>query len=415
MKTRIITLFIAVVAGIAVTASNYKPHGFSINSDGEKITFAPGNLQYNAATKKWRFASEQYEIIGQANENISSSYSGWIDLFGWGTSGYNQCYPYLTSSSANYGLNGIIGYGEGKEYCWGQHNQIGNDTKGTWYTPASGDDAQDLCYLISKRPNASHLCGFATVVGYKGLVLLPDDWEKPAGVTFNDRNTTSYNANTYSAAQWQKMEGNGAVFLPAAGARSGVDVVDVMASGYYWCNGQFLGSGAKAFVFTATGVDVTVTDGYDRYYGFAVRLVRPYEEEKDYTPKGLVSEQAADGSAIMYYGWNAVTGVSVYEVVVKQGSTILYTGTCIDNMFGVDFGAVAQGTYHMEWGVRSLDTKGTPLSEWVYADATMVVTKTEGVEDVHNVNKQGIKVLREGQIHIIRGDKTYTITGQEMK
>lgn len=415
MKTNLFTLMFVAVVCTSVSASNYRPHGFSINSDGDMITFAPGNLQYNAATNKWRFAPEQYDIIGLANENISSNYNGWIDLFGWGTSGYNQCYPWLISSSANYGLNGIIGRGEGTEYCWGQHNQIGEDAKGTWYTPSSGDESKDMGYILAYRPNASHLCGFATVAGCKGLILLPDDWEKPAGITFLDRNTTGYTANTYSSVQWQKMEANGAVFLPAAGARVGTQPTDVQSSGYYWCNGQFLGSGAKAFFFTATEADVTVTDGYDRYYGFAVRLVRPYVTEVNYTPTGLVSIQKEDGTAIMYFGWNAVNGVPKYEVVVKQGATVLYTGITTQNTFGVDFGSVAQGTYQMEWGVRSLDANGNPISEWVYDVATMIVTQTQGVDDVHKGKMPVVKVLRDNQIIILCGDKTYTIEGQETR
>lgn len=50
---------------------------------------SPGNLQYQASTGIWRFAEHQYDYIGSGNENISTSYSGWIDLFGWGTGRYN--------------------------------------------------------------------------------------------------------------------------------------------------------------------------------------------------------------------------------------------------------------------------------------------------------------------------------------
>ena len=53
----------------------------------KQVRFSQGNLQYQASTNTWRFAETQYSIVGNANENISSSYSGWIDLFGRGTSG----------------------------------------------------------------------------------------------------------------------------------------------------------------------------------------------------------------------------------------------------------------------------------------------------------------------------------------
>lgn len=67
---------------------------FSVSAT-KKVYFSKGNLQYQASTNTWRFATNQWDRIGSGNSSISSSYSGWIDLFGWGTSGYNHgatCY-----------------------------------------------------------------------------------------------------------------------------------------------------------------------------------------------------------------------------------------------------------------------------------------------------------------------------------
>ena len=55
---------------------------FTINSSGDQVYFSQGNLQYQASTDTWRFAENQYDIIGNANSNISPTYDGWIDLFG---------------------------------------------------------------------------------------------------------------------------------------------------------------------------------------------------------------------------------------------------------------------------------------------------------------------------------------------
>ena len=75
---------------------------FSV-SEGNYVCFSKGNLQYQSSTNTWRFADHQYDVIGSDNHNISSTYSGWIDLFGWGTSGYNHgavCYqPWSTSTT----------------------------------------------------------------------------------------------------------------------------------------------------------------------------------------------------------------------------------------------------------------------------------------------------------------------------
>ena len=57
---------------------------FSVSST-QKVYFSKGNLQYIASSNTWQFASTQTEVIGNANSNISASYSSPIDLFGWGT------------------------------------------------------------------------------------------------------------------------------------------------------------------------------------------------------------------------------------------------------------------------------------------------------------------------------------------
>lgn len=57
---------------------------FSVSAT-QQVYFSQGNLQYQASTTTWRFAEHQYDYVGADNENISSTYSGWIDLFGFGT------------------------------------------------------------------------------------------------------------------------------------------------------------------------------------------------------------------------------------------------------------------------------------------------------------------------------------------
>ena len=73
---------------------------FSV-SESNKILFSSGNLQYNPSSNSWRFAENQYDFIGDDNQNISPNYTGWLDLFGWATSGYNGCYPWLNTTNQN--------------------------------------------------------------------------------------------------------------------------------------------------------------------------------------------------------------------------------------------------------------------------------------------------------------------------
>jgi len=42
-------------------------------------------------------------------------------------------------------------------------------------------------------------------------------------------------------------------------------------------------------------------------------------------------------------------------------------------------------------------------------------TTATGVENIHGEKAQSTKVLRNGVIYILRGDKTYTIDGQQVR
>ncbi|MCQ2605632.1 MAG: BACON domain-containing protein [Bacteroidales bacterium] len=205
---------------------------FSVSAD-KQVYFSQGNLQYQASTKTWRFAEHQYDMIGDANKNISSTYNGWIDLFGWGTSGYNSKYPYMTSTDYNdYGVV-VDKYADiaGTNYDWGVYNKISNggNTAGMWRTLTYNE----WNYVLKERTDASSLNGSATVNGVTGLILLPDDWSTPAGVAFK-AGMNGLENNTYTVNEWAKMEANGAIFLPAAGYRVGTDVSGVGSRGYYW-------------------------------------------------------------------------------------------------------------------------------------------------------------------------------------
>lgn len=72
-----------------------------------KIDFAPSNLQYHCTQHIWRFAQHSYDIIGAANANISDNYNGWIDLFGYGTSGVNYSPTLHTTKNSDYASGNI--------------------------------------------------------------------------------------------------------------------------------------------------------------------------------------------------------------------------------------------------------------------------------------------------------------------
>ena len=137
------------------------PGKFSV-SNTAKVQFSQGNLQYQASTYSCRFATNQWDVIGQANKNISPDYAGWIDLFCWGTGGQ----PYL------YEVNTDL-YRNDTPYDWG-HNPIANggDKKDLWRTLTQSEWE----FLILQRNRATELCSCGKVAGINGLILLPDNW-----------------------------------------------------------------------------------------------------------------------------------------------------------------------------------------------------------------------------------------------
>ena len=242
------------------TSFTTKIVAFSVSSS-KQVVFSSGNLQYHPANNKWRFAENQWDYIGAANSNISSSYNGWLDLFGWSTGATNFGVSTSTSDS-DY---------SGSFVDWGS-NQIGSDAPNTWRTLSY----DEWYYLRYNRTNADNLVGVAQVNGVNGLIFLPDNWTCPLGVTFksgfHSSDGVDYYAayQTFTADQWAKLEAAGAVFLPAAGGRLGSKVFRVQGYGYY-CATEDLSDNANYLYFYSGGAGV---DGGGRYYGFSVRLVK---------------------------------------------------------------------------------------------------------------------------------------------
>ena len=236
------------------------------------VVFAQGNLQYNAGTSTFRFAQNQYDMIGDGNSNIASGYSGWIDLMGWGTSGYGTSYPYLsTTNLADYGpATGDIAT---THYDWGVHNAIEKaGAAGTWRTLTSSE----WYYLLNTRNVTKRFAKVALTIGnntiVNGLVLFPDSYNFDDGLVCNQTDLGyegQENSNILTLGQWQLMEAEGAVFLPAAGCREGTSPSSVGGTGYYWSSSRDVG-GARALRF-ANG-NMAFDSSPAVYYGNSIRL-----------------------------------------------------------------------------------------------------------------------------------------------
>ena len=279
---------------------------FSVAAD-KQVTFSPGNLQYKASTSTWAFAENQYDFVGSDNANISSTYDGWIDLFGWGTSGYNDKQPYMTSDT-DYDYGDGTNDLTGTNYDWGAYASISNGGNMDWRTLS----AAEWDYLLQTRDGAASKHGNATVAGNKGLVLLPDKWQLPEGLSFT-ADPTDWTTNTYTAEQWAEMEAAGAVFLPASGRRVDGSIYNITSNcrGYYW---TVSASGEdKALFLDFREAQVAQTSPQYRSYGYAVRLA------SDVIIKTVSSPTITLSETTFVYDGKAKTPT----VTVMDGSTVI--------------------------------------------------------------------------------------------
>lgn len=253
------------------TPSDDMTHGLSVSAD-KKVQFSKGNLQYQASTNTWRFAEHQYDVIGSANSNISATYSGWIDLFGWGT-GMNPTYSQKDNSSYRTFVD------------WGTNKISNTENESVQWRTLTADEWK---YIFFTRINASTLFGVGKVNGVSGTIVLPDDWSTPQGISFtpstskglnlegNDiygnSNTNNFSHNIYSLEQWKVLEDAGAIFLPAGGLRNGLTTNYVGITGDYWSSTAYDSNNACSLGFDS-GRLLNHNDT-PLYFGRSVRLVR---------------------------------------------------------------------------------------------------------------------------------------------
>ena len=260
------------------------PGKFSVSSS-KQVYFSQGNLQYQASTHTWRFADSQCEYIGEDNMSASSSFNGWIDLFGFGTSGYNHgavCYqPWSTSQNHQdyyaYGQWNAPLYNNTGKADWG-YNAISNggNQENYWRTLR----VIEATYLLLDRQTPSGVRFVkAKVNNINGLLLLPDDWSANIyTLQYINNAAASYNANAISLQDWTNtLEPAGAVFLPNAGDRNGTYAADFNDYGFYWLSDILDQQRADNLFISET--DVYPSANF-RYGGFSVRLVRDVNANK---------------------------------------------------------------------------------------------------------------------------------------
>ena len=259
------------------TAPAYKEYGpFSVSLT-QKVNFSQGNLKYTKSTGKFEFMTNQYDMVETNNQDVGTDYASQdvISLFGWATSNINTpvantyYYPYETDDSdgAKYGsgiTSGDVNWATAHaNYDWGANT----GDLGTGWRTLTKDEWE---YLFNTRTDASNLRTPATVNEVPGIILMPNGWTaNEVSLTIAD----NYSTNKINTEDWATLEGQGCVFLPAAGYRWGTSVNSVGTDGNYWSS-TYSGTGAYYVIFDWSTVTL---EPIDRYYGCSVRLVKNVE------------------------------------------------------------------------------------------------------------------------------------------
>ena len=286
-----------------------------------KVWFSAGNLQWKPTTNMgtsrsttggdrgtWRIAPRQWDFVGYKatrsdettekwgtiagsyNNGIEeNNYAGWIDLFGWATSGYNAgstyYHPYHYINTDGYGPSSDLA--DSYANCdWGVYNTIeynGTTASSSWRTLTYSE----WQYLLGvhQATNRSvnggsgpHHCFSPALFNYsngdsavRGILIYPDDYS-----------LGSLTSATYPVVDTLTVIPQGCVFLPVTSYREGASVQPAENDKnkcYYWsisANASHPDQ-ARSFVIIATGDGGASTASPKRYRGNAVRLVTPVQ------------------------------------------------------------------------------------------------------------------------------------------
>ena len=318
-----------------VSATTVSKSGVFSIAENKIATFATGNLQYHTGDKTWRFAKQQYQVVGKQNINLGDpTFAGWIDMFGWSTA---ETYYGVNPSNSN-------------ELYDGEFVDWGTVFEGEKWSTLSADEWK---YLLDTRANATQLKQIATVDTLLGIMLFPDAWVMPESIDVTAKLDTAYNVNVYNytIAQWEALEAAGAIFLPAAGRRTGG-------------------------------------------YGNMINYDQEVETREDYLVNGGFYRWHDNLNCYCYYWTSTINekkDVSYLHNIVALG----------DDKYTIGVGAI--------WGEKGRYGQSVRL-----AQVELKSPITTALED-NTLVEQLVKILRDGQVLILKGDKIFNIMGQQVK
>lgn len=287
---------------------------FSVGS-GKQVYFSKGNLNYNSHNGgQWSFAEHQYDVRGNGNLvkiGDTMHIGDQVDLFCWSTTGnqYGTTGFAFTEATLPTLFNAPFA-------DWGKNPNLISTLGDGWQTLSQAE----WSYLLCQRPNAEERVAYAVVNDISGIVLLPDEWTKPQGISlltasengielyYDEDYGYFYGAsdsgigqiNTYSASQWTTLENAGAVFLPAAGLLlyendGNATMANLDQLGNYWSS-----TPSSTYLYYALSLSFNNSifwpaSDAPRPDGSAVRLVKPVTV----TTPAITLDEANDNRSLL--------------------------------------------------------------------------------------------------------------------
>lgn len=464
---------------------------FTINANKDTIVFSRGNLQYNYESNVWYAAEKQYDVLGDLNLRLGdNTYTGSIDLFGWSStsSDFGKQWKYRDEEFA------------GDFVDWGT---LFADDENEWSTLSRAEWE----YLLARKKGNDKLWTFLALGpdSLNGLVLFPDNWEAPAGLTkpinygfYDLENEAALRANSFSYAEWEAMETAGAVFLPLAASRAGYygntwsgsaesSLSNPLALGYDWVDE----ANAMGYYWTTTinnnnvnQIQTLVLPGWhnnnlypptywarERRRGQSVRLVTRIPKV-DYTRDVTAGNygticlpQAGTIEGATLYSIGSYDGSMIYvdEVGTTLAAGVPYIFYATANQLKVSYTSATQVAAGEANGLHGFYDLSNPAATfdipedagnyvlyqnqyWLVSGRAAYITNyrayiktgeinnvqqapgvrrvampvngqntTTGMESIQDSEISIQKVIINGQLFIIRGEKMYDATGRLVK
>ena len=197
---------------------------------------------------------------------------------------------------------------------------------------------------------------------------------------------------------------------------------DMSASG-----GAYEGANFIVWTSSYSGLDGVTIDHADVVPGFFVNNT-PWVVDAILNGDGMSSDGAAPFSAEDYFTLTITATLNGVAVNNEVKVDLAAEGKYINQWTYVDLSALGEvdalhfaltGSKHNDYGLTTpayfaMDNFGAEMPEDYVAPEQAEIPAEEGIEDTE-VAVKAVKVLRNGQLSIVRGEAEYTVTGLRVK